>query len=169
MYPFKENRSKIFIDDSELTRIIKHLNPIDNCPDGKYDYLKDLISIKVGKSGKYKMLIKDDNNRSTENVGELEIHNYEYDKEKQEYFLESIETFVHLISNASHIRSQKALFVRKKLFVVVDEILRCGVNPNTKTKYISKWTSYYGLQASNSVAVSMPKCTIVSDLSLIHI
>ena len=32
MYPFKENRSKIFIDDSELTRIIKHLNPIDNCP-----------------------------------------------------------------------------------------------------------------------------------------
>lgn len=166
MYPFKENRSKIFIDDSELTRIIKHLNPIDNCPDGRYDYLKDLITIKVGKSGKYKMLIKDDNNRSIENVGELEVHNYGYDKEKQEYFLESIETFVHLISNASHIRSQKALFVSKKLFVAADEILRCGVDPNTKTKYISKWTSYYGLQASNSVVVTMPKCTIVPDLYL---
>lgn len=166
MYPFKENRSKIFIDDSELTRIIKHLNPSDNCLDGRYEYLKDLISVKVGRSGKYKMLINDDNNRHIENFGELEIHNYGYDKEKQEYFLESIETFVHLISNASHIRSQKALFISKKLFVAVDEILRCGVDPDTKTKYISKWTSYYGLQASNSVAVTMPKCTVIPDLYL---
>jgi len=166
MYPFKENKSKIFIDDSELTRIIKHLNPIDNCLDGKYEYLKDLISIKVGKSSKYKILIKDNNDRVIENIGELEIHNYRYDKENDEYYLDSIEPFVHLISNASHIRSQKALFVGKKLFPAVDEILRCGVDPNTKTKYISKWTSYYGLQASSSVAVSMPKCTIVSDLYL---
>jgi len=166
MYPFKESKSKIFIDDSELTRIIKHLNPTDNCLDGKYEYLKDLVSIKVGKSGKYKMLIKDDNNRDIENIGELEIHNYKYDKENEEYYLDSIEPFVHLISNASHIRSQKALFVSKKLFTAVDEILRCGVDPETKTKYISKWTSYYGLQASNSVAVTMPKCTIIPDLYL---
>ena len=166
MYPFKENRTKIFIDDSELTRIIKHLNPHDNCLDGKYEYLKDLICIKVGRSGKYKMLIKDGNNRNIENIGELEIHNYRYDKEKDEYYLDSIETFIHLISNASHIRSQKALFVSKKLFVAVDEILRCGVDPETKTKYISKWTSYYGLQASNSVAVTMPKCTVIPDLHL---
>lgn len=82
MYPFKESKSKIFIDDSELTRIIKHLNPQDNCLNGRYVYLKDLISIKVGKSGKYKMFIKDDNNRNIENIGELEIHNYAYDKEK---------------------------------------------------------------------------------------
>lgn len=164
MYPFKESKSKIFIDDSELTRIIQHLNPKENCLDGNYDYLKDLISIKVGKSGKYKMLIQDDNHRTIENIGELEIHNYEYEKEKQEYYLDSIETFVHLISNASHIRSQKALFISKKLFLAVDEILRCGVDPNTKTKYISKWTSYYGLQASNSVVVTMPKCTIIPDL-----
>ena len=166
MYPFKESKSKIFIDDSELTRIIKHLNPQDNCLNGRYVYLKDLISIKVGKSGKYKMFIKDDNNRNIENIGELEIHNYAYDKEKKEYYLDSTETFVHLISNASHIRSQKALFISKKLFVAVDEILRCGVNPDTKTKYISKWTSYYGLQASNSVAVTMPKCTVIPDLYL---
>lgn len=166
MYPFKESKSRIFIDDSELTRIIKHLNPDDNCIDGKYEYLKDLISIKVGKSGKYKMLIKDDNNRTIENIGELEIHNYKYNKEKDEYYLDSIEPFVHLISNASHIRSQKALFVSKKLFTDVDEILRCGVDSNTKTKYISKWTSYYGLQASNSVAVTMPKCIVIPDLYL---
>lgn len=166
MYPFKESKSKIFIDDSELTRIIKHLNPSDNCLDGRYEYLKDLISIKVGRSGKYKMLIHDDNNRNIENIGELEIHNYEYDKEKQEYYLDSIEKFVHLISNASHIRSQKALFVSKKLFAAIDEILRCGVAPDTRTKYISKWTSYYGLQASNSVAVTMPRCTVIPDLYL---
>ena len=94
------------------------------------------------------------------------IHNYKYDKEKDVYYLDSIETFVHLISNASHIRSQKALFVSKKLFKAVDEILRCDVDSNTKTKYISKWTSYYGLQASNSVAVTMPKCAIIPDLYL---
>jgi len=166
MYPFKESRSKIFIDDSELTRIIKHLNPIDNCLDGRYEYLKDLISIKVGKSGKYKMFINDGNGRTIENIGELEIHNYKYNKETEEYYLETVETFVHLISNASHIRSQKALFISKHLFMAVDEILRCGVAPDTKTKYISKWTSYYGLQASNSVVVTMPKCTVIPDLYL---
>lgn len=168
MYPFKENKSKIFIDDSELTRIIKHLNPTDNCHHDKekYEYIKDLISIKVGRSGKYKMLIEDGNNRTIENIGELEIYNYSYDVEEKEYYLDSVETFVHLISNASHIRSQKALFVSKKLFTAIDEILRCGVDPETKTKYISKWTSYYGLQASNSVVVTMPKCVIIPDLRL---
>nr|WP_286173651.1 hypothetical protein [Clostridium sp. WB02_MRS01] len=80
------------------------------------------------------------------------------------YLLDTVETFVHLISNASHIRGQKALFVKKELFPAIDEILRCGVDENTRTKYISKWTSYYGLQASNSIAVTMPKCTIIPDL-----
>lgn len=166
MYSYQENRSKIFVDDSELTRIIKHLNPADNCLDGKYEYIKDLISIKVGKSKKYKLLIQDESNRNIDNVGEIEIHNYTYDKENEESKLESVEVFVHLISNASHIRGQKALFVKKELFQAVDEILRCGVDPKTTTKYINKWTSYYGLQASNSVPVTMPKCTVISDLNL---
>ena len=163
MYPFTENRSKIFVDDSELTRIIKYLNPDDNCLDGEYEYIKDLISIKVGKSGKYKFLIEDGNNRVIENIGEIEIHNYKYDKENEKYNLDSVEVFTHLISNASHIRGQKALFVKKDLFFMVDEILRCGVDANTTTKYISKWTSYYGLQASNSIPVTMPKCTVIPD------
>ena len=112
------------------------------------------------------MLIQDGNNRNIENICELEIHNYKYDKEEKVYYLDSKEVFVHLISNASHIRNQKALFISKKLFAVVDEILRCGVDPKTKTKYISKWTSYYGLQASNSIAVTMLECVIIPDLYL---
>lgn len=163
MYPFTENRSKIFVDDSELTRIIKCLNPEDNCLDGEYEYIKDLISIKVGKSGKYKFLIQDSNNNPIENIGEMEIHNYIFDKDSEKYVLDSVEVFTHLISNASHIRGQKALFIKKRLFSMVDEILRCGVDKNTTTKYISKWTSYYGLQASNSVPVTMPKCTVIPD------
>lgn len=163
MYPLTENQSKIFVDDSELTRIIKCLNPKDNCFDGKYEYIKDLISIKVGKSGKYKLLIQDSNNNPIENIGEMEIHNYKFDKDCEKYVLDSVEVFTHLISNASHIRSQKALFVKKEIFPMVDEILRCGVDKSITTKYISKWTSYYGLQASNSVPVTMPKCTVISD------
>ena len=163
MYPFTENKSKIFVDDSELTRIIKHLNPGDNNLVGKYVYFKDLITIKVGKNSKYKFLINDGNGKSIENTGEIEIHNYKYDNKEEKYILDSVEIFTHLISNASHIRGQKALFVKKELFPAVDEILRCGVDPETKTKYISKWTSYYGLQASNSVPVTMPKCTIIPD------
>lgn len=166
MYPFKENKMKIFIDDSELTRIIKHLNPMGIALDGNYEYISDLISIKVGRSGRYKWFIKDSNDRFIENIGELEIHNYKYDKENQTYVMDSVETFIHLISNASHIRCQKVLFIKKSLFSIVDEILRCGVELDTKTKYISKWTSYYGLQASNSVPVTMPKCVIIPDLYL---
>lgn len=169
MTPYQKNTSKIFIDDSELTRIIKHLNPNNNGLENehsKYEYIKDLISVKVGKSGKYRWLIEDKLERKIENIGEIEIHNYKYDEESKSLILESVETFVHLISNASHIRSQKALFVKKALFEAVDEILRCGVSPDAKTKQITKWTSYYGLQASNSVVVSMPKCTIIPDKNM---
>lgn len=169
MTPFQENASQIFIDDSELTRIIKCLNPSDNGFENehsKYEYIKDLISIKVGRSRKYRWLINDKLGREIENVGEIEIHNYKYEEESQTLRLQSVEVFVHLISNASHIRGQKALFVKKALFLAVDDILRCGISPDTKTKHISKWTSYYGLQASNSVVVSMPKCTIIPDLNM---
>ena len=115
MTPYQKNTSKIFIDDSELTRIIKHLNPNNNGLENehsKYEYIKDLISVKVGKSGKYRWLIEDKLERKIENIGEIEIHNYKYDEESKSLILESVETFVHLISNASHIRSQKALFVK---------------------------------------------------------
>ena len=85
MYPFTENKSKIFVDDSELTRIIKHLNPGDNNLVGKYVYFKDLITIKVGKNSKYKFLINDGNGKSIENTGEIEIHNYKYDNKEEKY------------------------------------------------------------------------------------
>lgn len=163
MTPAAKKLSRIMTDESELHRIIQHLHPDGVELEGKYRYFNDIIVLKVGNSNKYMHLVKQGNvERKLEDIGVIEIRVFA-DSEKNE--LIKTETFKHFIVNASHIRGQKAFFVNTEngLYDKADEIIRCGIPKNTKVEYISKWTSYYGLQASNSTPVTMPKCVIVKD------
>lgn len=163
MTPVAKNISRIMTDESELHRIIQHLHPQGVELEGKYRYFNDIIVLKVGNSNKYMHLVKQGNvHRKPEDIGVIEVRVFA-DKEKNN--LVKTEIFKHLIVNASHIRSQKAFFVNteNELYDKVDEIIRCGIPKDKKVEYISKWTSYYGLQASNSTPVTMPKCVIVED------
>lgn len=164
--PAAQKISKIMTEESELHRIIEHLNPAGVELEGQYRTFKDIIVIKVGNSTKYEYLVRRGNDeRKPEDIGTIEVRTFA-DSEKTE--LIKTETYRHLIVNASHIRSQKAFFVNTAngLYDKVDEIIRCGIPKNTKVKYITKWSSYYGLQASNSTPVTMPKCVIVKDMIL---
>lgn len=158
--------SRIMTDESELHRIIQHLNPSGVDLEGKYRYFSDIIVLRVGRSNKYKYLLERGMiKRDKESVGTIIVRTYA-DWEKKTVVKKEI--FKHLIVNASHIRGQKAIFINTAngLYDKVDEILRCGIPNDTLVKYISKWTSYYGLQASNSTPVTMPKCIIIKDLNL---
>lgn len=164
--PAAQKISKIMTEESELHRIVEHLNPAGVELEGQYRTFKDIIVIKVGNSTKYEYLVRRGNDeRKPEDIGTIEVRTFA-DSEKTE--LIKTETYRHLIVNASHIRSQKAFFVNTAngLYDKVDEIIRCGIPKNTKVKYITKWSSYYGLQASNSTPVTMPKCVIVKDMIL---
>lgn len=163
MTPAAKKLSRIMTDESELHRIIQHLHPEGVEVEGKYRYFNDIIVLKVGNSNKYIHLIKQGKiERKLEDIGTIEIRTFA-DKDKNE--LIKTEIFKHFIVNASHIRGQKAFFVNTEngIYDKADEIIRCGIPADTKVEYISKWTSYYGLQASNSTPVTMPKCVIIND------
>lgn len=166
MTPTSKMLSRIMTDESELHRIIQHLHPEGVELEGKYRFFNDIIVLKVGNSNKYMHLINAGNTkRNIDDIGTIEIRTFA-DAEKNN--LVRIETFKHFIVNASHIRGQKGIFVNTAngLYDKADEIIRCGIPKDTKVEYISKWTSYYGLQASNSTPVTMPKCVIIDDLEL---
>lgn len=163
MTPVAKHISRIMTDESELHRIVQHLHPEGVELEGKYRYFNDIIVLKVGNSNKYMHLVEQGNvQREPEDIGVIEVRVFA-DKEKNN--LIRTETFKHLIVNASHIRSQKAFFINTEngLYSKVDEIIRCGIPKDKKVEYISQWTSYYGLQASNSTPVTMPKCVIIKD------
>lgn len=164
--PSAHKLSRIMTDESELHRIIQHLNPEGVSLEGRYRYFEDIIVIKAGNSTKYEYLVqRGDVKRRPEDIGVIEVRTFA-DSEKSE--LLRVETYKHLIVNASHVRSKKAFFVNTAngLYDKVDEIIRCGIPKSTKVEYITKWTSYFGLQASNSIPVTMPKCVITKDLFL---
>lgn len=163
MTPAAKKLSRIMTDESELHRIIQHLHPEGVEVEGKYRYFNDIIVLKVGNSNRYMRLIQQGEIiRRLEDIGTIEIRIFA-DAEKKN--LVKTEIFKHFIVNASHIRGQKAFFVNTEngLYDKADEIIRCGIPNDTKVEYISKWTSYYGLQASNSTPVTMPKCVIIKD------
>ena len=43
------------------------------------------------------------------------------------------------------------------------DILLCGLDRNTKYKFMSKWNSYIGLAATDSIPVSMPNIVVIDD------
>ena len=43
------------------------------------------------------------------------------------------------------------------------DILLCGLDRNIKYKFMSKWNSYIGLAATDSIPVSMPNIVVIDD------
>lgn len=43
------------------------------------------------------------------------------------------------------------------------DILLCGIDPDTEYKFMSKWNSYIGFAATDSIPVSMPNIVVVDD------
>jgi len=160
--PYHKYNRRIAIKESEVVRILLQLNPKDNTYEGRYRYIKDLVVLKVGNSNDYEFLYKKET--AEDRIGKIEIWNYKASDDGG-YVLEDKEVFQRLIVNASHIRATKALFVRSDNGMAdkVDAILRCGVSSDTKCGQLSKWTSYYGLQATDSVPVTEPKCIVIDD------
>lgn len=167
--PNAKYRSCVMAVESEVHRILQHLNPDGVKQEGQYRFFEDLFVLEVGKSNSYHWLIEYQDNdsdnpiqisRSIEKQGKVTLRYYS-DKDKTE-LLDS-QTYIHFICNASHVRGQKAWFIREDLFDKADDILRCGISKDKRIPHISKWTSYYGLQASDSITVTMPRMTCVKD------
>ncbi len=135
------NKHMILTAESELIRIIKHLSE-NNEIKKERDYIPDILSLKVGRSySSYKETMK--------KTGMIITYNdVEYKR---------------IIVSSSHSRTQKAMLVAVDIWDKATDILLCGLDKNTKYKYMSKWNSYIGLAATDSIPVSMPNIVVIDD------
>lgn len=140
------NKHMILTAESELIRIIKHLSEKNETVKGR-DYIPDVLSLKVGRSY---TAYKDKMIKSGMIV--------EYNGVK----------YKRIVVSSSHSRTQKAMLVSVDVWDRAMDILLCGLDRNTKYKYMSKWNSYIGLAATDSIPVSMPNIVVIDDKEILQ-
>lgn len=144
-----KRKHMILTAESELIRIIRFLSKNNEVSKRKTkrssinrDYVENLLSLKVGRSfTKYKDQMKDSECIVT------------YNGKK----------YKRLIVSSSHSRTQKAMLASENIWGKAMDILLCGIAPDREYKFMSKWNSYIGLVATDSIPVSMPNIVVVDD------
>lgn len=148
-----KRKHMILTAESELIRIIRFLSKEDEVSKRKTkrsrinrDYVENILSLKVGRSyTKYREQMK--------NFGGIVTYNGK--------------KYKRIIVSSSHSRTQKAMLVAENIWDKAMDILLCGINPDTEYKFMSKWNSYIGLAATDSIPVSMPNIVIVDDKEML--
>lgn len=144
-----KRKHTILTAESELIRIIRFLSKENEVAKRKTkrsrinrDYVENMLSLKVGRSyTKYKDQMK----------ASKGIVTYNGKKYKR------------IIVSSSHSRTQKAMLVAEDIWDKAMDILLCGIDPDMEYKFMSKWNSYIGLAATDSISVSMPNIVVVDD------
>lgn len=144
-----KRKHMILTAESELIRIIRFLSKEDEVSKRKTkrskinrDYIENMLSLKVGRSyTRYKEQMKEAECTVT------------YNGEK----------YKRIIVSSSHSRTQKAMFVAENIWDKAMDILLCGINPDAEYKFMSKWNSYIGLAATDSIPVTTPNIVVVDD------
>ena len=149
-----KRKHMILTAESELIRIIRFLSKEDEVSKRKTkrsrlnrDYVENVLSLKVGRAyTKYKEQMEESNCIVT------------YNGRK----------YKRIIVSSSHSRTQKAMLVAENIWDKAMDILLCGIDADTEYKFMSKWNSYIGLAATDSIPVSsMPNIVIVDDKEML--
>ena len=148
-----KRKHMILTAESELIRIIRFLSKENEVAKRKTkrsrinrDYVENILSLKVGRSyTKYRDQMK--------NSGGIVTYNGK--------------KYKRIIVSSSHSRTQKAMLVSENIWDKAMDILLCGIDPNIEYKFMSKWNSYIGLAATDSIPVSMPNIVVVDDKEIL--
>ncbi len=144
-----KRKHMILTAESELIRIVRFLSKENEVSkkrtkgSGIYRaYVENMLSLKVGRSyTRYK-----DQMKKSECVVTYNDRKYK-----------------RIIVSSSHSRTQKAMLIAENIWDKAMDILLCGINSNTEYEFMSKWNSYIGLAATDSIPVSMPNIVVVDD------
>lgn len=171
--PNKQINSKNLASESELHRILLHLNKKTDEDEPEknksgYTIIPSYFTLEVGKNvERYNKLI--DCN------GELTVASKEYvlDEdgnkildEENHYKLETSrqDKYVSTFCSAGHSRTQKNLFVQKDIVDNLNDILLCGMPESLVYDRPSKWNAYYAMVTTDSTPVTyMPNIVVIDD------
>ncbi|KUO69876.1 MAG: hypothetical protein APF81_14760 [Desulfosporosinus sp. BRH_c37] len=128
--------------ESEVLRIVKHLNPDNTKPASKrsnYPYIKNVIITDIGE--------------------EVDLY-----KDSKGYLSFNEDKFKRLMASSGNIRNSKAAFVKESLFDKANDILLCGLPVDQKYDVFAKFSSYYALCSTDSIPLTfLPNIVIIDD------
>lgn len=171
--PNKQINSKNLASESELHRILLHLNrkPDDNEPKKNkngYTIIPSYFTLEVGKNiERYNKLI--------ECNGELVITDKQYVLDENgnkildadnHYKLETVnqDKYVSAFCGARHSRTQENLFVQEDIVDKLNDILLCGMPKTLVYDCPSKWNAYYAMVTTDSTPVTyIPNIVVIED------
>ena len=171
--PNKQINSKNLASESELHRILLHLNKKTDGDEPEknksgYTIIPSYFTLEVGKNiERY--------NRLIECNGELTVTSKQYvlDEdgnkildEENHYKLETSrqDKYVSTFCSAGHSRTQKNLFVQKDIVDNLNDILLCGMPESLVYDRPSKWNAYYAMVTTDSTPVTyMPNIVVIDD------
>ena len=171
--PIKQINSKNLASESELHRILIHLNQKTEGEEPEknksgYTIIPSYFTLDVGKNvRRYDKLIECD--------GEVVVTNQEYvlDEDGNKVLdednhyklkIKDQNKYISMFCGAGHSRVRKSLFVHEDVCDRLNDILLCGMPHNLVYDRPSKWNAYYAMVSTDSTPVSyMPNIVVVND------
>lgn len=171
--PNKQINSKNLASESELHRILLHLNKQPDKEESEknksgYMIIPSYFTLEVGKNVKRY-------NKIIECKGELTVINKQYTldedgnkilDENNHYQLEtsSQNRYVATFCGAGHSRTQKNLFVQEDIIDKLNDILLCGMPKDLIYDKPSKWNAYYAMVTTDSTPLKeTPNIVVIDD------
>lgn len=73
------------------------------------------------------------------------------------------EEYTRFVCTAAYLRRNKVLFINKKYYSQMNEILMCGLDNKLKETNLGKYSAYYGLFASATNQITTPNVCVIGD------
>ena len=73
------------------------------------------------------------------------------------------EEYIRFVCTAAYLRRNKVLFINKRYYNQMNEILMCGLDKKLKETNLGKYSAYYGLFASATNQITTPRVCVIND------
>lgn len=133
LYKIRNDEKSLPKMKQNIEKIEKYQKMIDNML-----FVPDVIIISFSNKAHYKKVVKES----------LKINGIEY---------------VRFVCTAAYLRRNKVMFIDKRYFDQMNEILMCGLDKKLKETNLGKYSAYYGLFASATNQITTPNVCVIND------
>ena len=131
---------KIRNDEKSLPKMKQNIKKIEEYQKKIDDmlFVPDVVIISFSNKAHYKKVVKDG----------LFINGEEY---------------IRFVCTAAYLRRNKVLFINRRYYNQMNEILMCGLDKKLKETNLGKYSAYYGLFASATNQITTPRVCVIND------
>lgn len=133
LYKIRNDEKSLPKMKQDIEKIEKYQKKIDDML-----FVPDVVIVSFSNKAHYKQVVKEG----------LKINGIEY---------------VRFVCTAAYLRRNKVMFIDKRYYEQMNEILMCGLDKKLKETNLGKYSAYYGLFASATNQITTPNVCVIND------